>query len=117
MHVLNNGFISMNEELNLDYINNYGIGEFNTELLMNLSEVANNKYLQLMELENADLPMLCPLLKALYYLGRSEFPDHVIGALNNIMIIDPYGTDRPTIETVNHVIKKQIGNHEVILEF
>ena len=38
----------MNEELNLDYINNYGIDEFNAELLLNLSEVANNKYLQLM---------------------------------------------------------------------
>jgi len=55
----------MNEEIDLNYINNYGIDEFNTELLLNPAEVANNKFLRLAEAEKPDLPMLCPLAKAL----------------------------------------------------
>jgi len=107
----------MNEKLNLDYICNYGIDEFNTELLLNPSEIASNKYLRLMELENLDLPMLCPLAKGIYYLGRSGFREHVIGALRDVMLINPSRSERPAKETVNHKIKKSLGEHDIYLEF
>jgi hypothetical protein len=107
----------MNEELDLDYINNYGIDEFNAELLLNPAEVANNKFLRLAEAEKPDLPMLCPLAKALYYLGRPEFREHAREALRSVRVIDPNRSANPTSESVHHVIKRVYGEHEVCLEF
>ncbi len=98
----------MNEELDLDYINNYGIDEFNAELLLNPAEVANNKFLRLAEAEKPDLPMLCPLAKALYYLGRPEFREHAREALRSVRVIDPNRSANPTSESVHHVIKKSL---------
>ena len=107
----------MEEDLDLEYINNYGIDEFNAALILDPAEVPNNKYLGLMELEHSGLPMLCPLAKALYYLGRPEFRVQADRALRNIRIIDPSRSINRTSESVHHVIKKISCGLEVCLEF
>ena len=107
----------MNETLDHDYICNYGIDEFNTELLLNPSEIASNEYLRSMEIENPSLPILCPLAKGIYYLGRSGIREHVLGALRDVMLIDPNRSERPAKEFVNHIIIKSSGEHNICLGF
>ena len=107
----------MEEDLNLEYISNYGIDEFNMQLVLNPSEVAENEYLQLMEAENPSLPMLCSFAKGLFYIGKRRFSEHIRGALENVLIIDPHRRIRPTVETVRHLIRRISGELEVWLEF
>lgn len=107
----------MDDALDFSFIENYGIDAFNAELLLGAAEVSRNKFLSLMELEDPSLPMLCPLAKALFYLDRPEFREHVKDALECIRVVDPNESAEPTSESVHHVIKLISGEHEISLEF
>ena len=61
---------TMKEILDADFLDNCGVRDFNYELLRSPDEITANSFLRLMELEDPSLPMLCPLVRALYYSGR-----------------------------------------------
>jgi hypothetical protein len=108
---------SEDETLDAAFISNYGIEDFNAELLSNPLTIKENKFLSSMEQKDQSMPLLCPVAKALYYLHRPELKDHLDAGLSNVIIADPRASVHPTHEEVAHVITKSLGDKKILLEF
>jgi len=110
-------FRTMKEILDADFLENCGVRDFNYELLRSPAEIPANSFLRLMELEDPSLPMLCPLVRALYYSGRPEFKQLIGEALRTIIVVDPDQPLRPSYERVCHQVVRKIGSTVLVLEF
>lgn len=108
---------TMKEILDADFLDNCGVRDFNYELLQSPTEIPVNSFLRLMELEDPSLPMLCPLVRALYYSGRPEFKQWIGEALRTIIVVDPDQPLRPSVEKVCHQVVRKVGSIELLLEF
>ena len=108
---------TMKELLDADFLDNCGVRDFNYELLQSPAEIPANSFLRLMELEDPSLPMLCPLVRALYYSGRPEFKQWIGEALRTIIVVDPDQPLRPSVEKVCHQVVRKVGSTLLVLEF
>ena len=108
---------TMKEILDADFLDNCGVRDFNYQLLQSSAEIPANSFLRLMELEDPSMPMLCPLVRALYYSGRPEFKQWSGEALRTIIVVDPDQPLRPSVEKVCHQVVRKVGSIELLLEF